>query len=175
MWSFNPGFFTENKDCRGDLGRPTVVEIRGFSGLIKVVHSNFIDSLKRVIELSCLIPQLPKPGNTKKDENEKSDTQRNPLYFCNQFLNLNNSIIKQLVVDSKYLITTQNNITGSMLMSLSGVWLTTMFLLLCLRKLKFCIYTPRGSVTDVLNFLQISPNWAGGIIPFNQLGLFYYR
>jgi len=173
VWTFNSGFSTI-VGYSGDFERPVIVEIRGFSGVIKVVHSSFIDTLKKVIELSCLIPQLPGSENTEKDENKKNDTRQNPLYFCNQSLNLNNSSlwrIKQLVGHS--LATTKNNITNSMSMSLCGLGLMTGFLLLYLYKLKFCIYTPRGSISDILNFLEISPDWVGNA-PRNQLGLFYF-
>ncbi|MFH1541367.1 MAG: hypothetical protein ABID79_05930, partial [Elusimicrobiota bacterium] len=68
-WTFSSGFFVGNEN-RESCDKVSALEVRGFSSVIKVVHSNLVDCLKRVIELSCLVSQLPNPNNTKKDENE---------------------------------------------------------------------------------------------------------
>jgi len=172
-WTFNPGFFAGNKNCSSDISRPMTVEVCGFSGLIMVVHSNFINSLTKVIELSCLIPQLPNKG--KKDENGTTKTeQQNPLYFCNQLLNLSGKNFK--VVDSRLGHLGMTIYSGqsflleqeSRLMFLCGLCIGMMFLLY-LHKLKFCVYSPRGGVTGILilsrtaGLLHTSSNWMGNV------------
>ncbi|MFH1541286.1 MAG: hypothetical protein ABID79_05510, partial [Elusimicrobiota bacterium] len=68
-WNFYFSFSIKNNQDCGEIST-SILEVRGFSSVIKVVHSNLVDCLKRVIELSCLVSQLPNPNNTKKDENE---------------------------------------------------------------------------------------------------------
>lgn len=119
-------------------------EVRSYTGVIKVVFSTLSNFLMELVELSCNIPQLPfHKKNTKKYSFENififslNEFSKNIAKVDNvEVQSFDFVVLDCLVLVSRYKI----------------LWLFWLFFL-CLFRLKFCYYAPRG---DILNNIFVS-------------------
>jgi len=170
LWVFHGGVVL-TQDSSATVGKMYSYNYDGFYGLVKIACTTFVESINRVVELSCDLPVFPE---------KRSDTQpvqKVFLYFANFVSNMMNfkpiSKITELVLDLSGL---QNFQLLNFNITMNYLWL--MFLFLYLYRLRYFFLRARSSISHngilILGIETENPNcfWDNSQ---EQLGFFIYN
>lgn len=169
-WSYFKSYGI-NDGCGSYNDKVVVKEVRTYSGLVRVVCTNFIESLESVLELACMVGGL----SEKKLPVKSSPERKEVLYFSSVGEMLGSMMFK---VGSVFKVV-EGILLGSedlvLVMVLSNLWLLGIFLYLM--RLRYIYLLPRGSIDRIIRYLGYgirNPNcFCGGVTFTEAIRVFY--
>lgn len=157
----------------------SIVELHS-SVLLKIVYTNFLETLKNVIYIGYLIPSLP--SSSRKNQNEETTKNKIGIHFCNQFNYFAENFKNTLNSSVKWLRVVISNDCAEflnikkILPSYMRIWFI-LLLILYLQKFQFYFLKPRSNVADVIFFVFVvikNPNWDLGVFPQVPIRVFLF-
>jgi hypothetical protein len=142
LWVFHNGIVMMNLQ-KNKFDNIESIEVRSGNGILKVVCINFLESMKQVIELSCLATSVGK----KKFPQKSEQTQRVNLFYTNSTTCMTNMVRRINCVGWELSFDIVPN-SRLKIESMLLLYLWLMFLFLFLYRLRYFFLLARSSVGE---------------------------
>ena len=140
----------------------------GFYGLVKIACTTFVESVNRVIELSCDLPVFPE------DKTSEKPIQKVQLIFVNSLTNISVRYFSQIEQLKTKMDSVFNFQLSTFNFQLNYMWLLFLFLFLYLQN---CFnLRPRGNIDGNISMLKLGNKIPNCLQAYacDQVGIFYF-